>query len=250
MSFQEAITCTNCQEKVPPDYVVCPYCGYSLVEILEEKILPPVKIRESLSRVVRILNPRRSLEVIKEVTINPDRKGAFLIVFLISGLFMQNFMVRVYRGNPNYEIGLTGLLLFPIILLFGGLILGIVGFLSWYLWSFITWAICRMLGGRGKFKETTAVIGYGLAPLVINFLVANVLLLFIGPTGDLTQPSVHSAFTQMLSILLLPGIIATIFLVSRGIQEVHRFQQALAFVTTATVAALYLFLFWVPNVLI
>lgn len=249
MSFQqEPITCPSCHEKVPPDYVVCPYCGYSLVEILEEKILPPVKIRESLLRVVRILNPRNSLEVMKEVSINPDRKGALLIVLLISGLFLQNFVVRLYRGNPSYDLGLTGLMLLLLMPLVGALMLGIIGFISWYLGSFVLWAICRMLGGRGKFRETASVVGYGLAPLIINILVANVLLLFIGPTGDLTQAAMHAAFSQMFSILLIPGIVASLYLVSRGVQEVHRFQQYLAFLTSGIVAGIYLFLFWLPNV--
>ncbi len=250
MSLQEPITCPSCHEKVPLDYVVCPYCGYSLVEIIEEKILPPVRIFESLLRVARILNPRRSLEVMKEVTINPDRKGALLIVIIISGLFLQNFVIRLYRGNPNYDLGLTGLILFLIIPLVGMAFLGVVGALSWYLWSFILWAICHMLGGRGKFRETAAVVGYGLAPLILNILIANIILLFIGPTGDLTQASTHAAFNQMFSILILPGIVATIYLVSRGIQEIHRFQQVLSLLTTGIAAALYMFLFWVPNVLI
>ncbi len=249
MSLQEPITCPSCREKVPPDYVVCPYCGYSLVEVIEEKILPPVKIRESLSRVARILNPRRSMEVMKEVAINSDRKGAFLIVWLITALFLQNFVVRLYRGNPNYEIGLTGivlLFLFPVI---GGMILIIVGILSWYLGSFSIWAVCKMLGGRGRFRETAAAIGYGLAPLVPNILIVNLLLIFIGPSGDLTQSQMHTAFNQLFSILLLPGIVAAIILVSQGIQETHRFQRLWAIAITVGVASVYLFFFWVPNVL-
>ena len=73
MSISESLICHQCGERVPGDYVVCPYCGYSLVQILRQQFKVKVTIFESWGRIYRLLRyPRRTPEWMDQIATNYD----------------------------------------------------------------------------------------------------------------------------------------------------------------------------------
>jgi hypothetical protein len=81
MSSSEANICPQCREKVPADYVVCPYCGYSLVKIVRARVRARITLFESIGRIFRFYRrPHESQLLMQQIANNADRKGPIIIL--------------------------------------------------------------------------------------------------------------------------------------------------------------------------
>ena len=88
MSESESIICPNCSERSPAGYILCPYCGFDLTKMVRERERVRVTFREKLSRIYRSLyDPRESKRLFNEIGVNPDRIGAFLVLYLVAVSF-------------------------------------------------------------------------------------------------------------------------------------------------------------------
>ena len=86
MSEAESIVCPNCSERRPAGYILCPYCGFDLTQIVRARQRVRITLRESFSRIWRSLyDPRLSKTVFNEIGANPDRKGAIITLIFLPG---------------------------------------------------------------------------------------------------------------------------------------------------------------------
>ncbi|MHA2232107.1 MAG: hypothetical protein ACXAB4_06435, partial [Candidatus Hodarchaeales archaeon] len=150
MITSNSIICPQCQERAPPDYVLCPYCGYSLVKIVRERTRVHVGFSQAIGRIRRLLiepimDPSHSLirtrETMREISANPDRKGGLLISFLISFFLLE--MVAVYWITTNGFPLLFSLAFLIVWGLFGAFIWFILVFLVWWVFGLATWLLAR-----------------------------------------------------------------------------------------------------------
>lgn len=235
MSFGDSIICPQCQERAPADYVLCPYCGYSLVKIVRERTRVHVGFGQAIGRIRRLLvepimDPTHSLirtrETMREISANPDRKGGLLISFLISFFLLE--MVAVYWITANgfpLLFGLAFLIIFPLI---GGFVFFFLVYLVWWIFGLATWLLARLVGGKGTRKDTSGIIGYALLPLALSFLVSD-LVMFLQDNTD------------FVAILILPFLVWTIYLAALGLQHVHSLDRTFSFgISVFMVAIFYL----------
>ncbi|MFQ5976670.1 MAG: YIP1 family protein [Candidatus Heimdallarchaeota archaeon] len=242
MSFTDSIICPQCQERAPTDYVLCPYCGYSLVKIVRERTRVHVGFGQAIDRIRRLLiepimDPSRSLirtrETMREISANPDRKGGLLISFLISVFLLE--MVAVYWITTNgfpLLFSLVFLIVFPI---FGAFIFFILVFVVWWVFALATWLLARLVGGKGTRKDTSGIVGYALLPLAPAFLVSD-LIMFLQDNTD------------FVAIIILPFLLWTIYLAALGLQHVHSLDRTFSFGISIFLVAIF-YLAFIMNIL-
>ncbi len=222
MSVDTAVLeCPSCGERVPSEYVVCPYCGYSLVEVIEKKIKPRIGIRDSLGRVVGMFHYKHFRRTFNDIKYNPDRKGAFLMVYLVCVTFAGSLISKLFLSDAGGGI-LTIILMYLLGSLGVGLLLLPLAIPTWYVYSFIVWGIAKLLDGKGTYSETLGLLGYTLSPVVVNQFLADIILLIIGPRGSALLS--YEAST-MFAALNLPGFLAALYLAWLGLIEVHRLSK-------------------------
>ena len=243
MSISDSIVCPQCQERAPADYVVCPYCGYSLIKIVRERTRVHVGFGQAIGRIRRLIaDPMHTPEVMREIGLNPDRKGGLMIAFLISYFLLELVAIVMFRSYPGgleplFALGL--LITFP---LMGSLILLFLVYLVWWIFGLTTWLIARLIGGKGSRGDTSGVVGYGMLPLALGFLVADLLMFILAPTpgeDDTFQDVLRDVDTGFVGIILLPFIVWTAYIVGLGIENVHSLDRTYSFAISGVIAAIF-----------
>ncbi|MFX1512792.1 MAG: YIP1 family protein [Promethearchaeota archaeon] len=263
MSISESLICHQCGERVPGDYVVCPYCGYSLVQILRQQFKVKVTIFESWGRIYRLLRyPRRTPEWMDQIATNYDRKGGIFVTYLIGAVFL--IIIGVYfdkLGVPN-DYGWNDVIipLFLILVpLLGGIAFWPLPFIIWFTLSLFVWMFAKLLGGKGSFKETMAVMGYSFVPLIPGFLLSNLVLFLFLPSPD---PSIGQANTadatikdaiaditgsgaaDLATVLLIFFVAWCLYIATHGIEKIHRIKLMESAGIAGGVAAIFVFAFY------
>ncbi len=264
MSISESLICQQCGERVPGDYVVCPYCGYSLIQLLRQQIKAKVTIFESWGRIYRLLRyPRRTPEWMSQVATNADRKGGIFVLYLIAASFLTVIGVYFIKLQVPVVDGwddLVGILFFIIIPIFGGIAFWPLLFITWFTLSLFLWMFAKLLGGKGSFKETMSLLGYSLVPLIPGLLLSNFLLLLFLPNpsdNPITQGAsgadikaaiaeINAAgVTDLAFLLLLPFLAWCIYIAANGIEKIHRIKIMESAGIAGGVAALFLLAFYI-----
>lgn len=225
MSISDSIVCPQCQERAPADYVLCPYCGYSLIKLVRERTRVHVGFGQAIGRIRRLIvepirDPSNSLahtrETMREIGSNPDRKGGLLISYLISFFLLEMVAIAYVRieGFP-LVYALVIMVVFPLI---GSLVFIFLVYLVWWAFGLATWILARLVGGKGTRKDTSGIVGYALLPLAPAFLVSDFIIFLLG-TDD----------TGFVALVILPFLVWTIYLAALGLQHVHSLDRTFSF---------------------
>jgi hypothetical protein len=99
------VQCSICGEKVPRGYILCPFCGADLTVSYKTQVFAPVNWKETLRRIkLMIIRPR---EIFTEIAENPDTRGGFLFIVVISLMLAAQIMayliharVLVWKTSP------------------------------------------------------------------------------------------------------------------------------------------------------
>lgn len=263
MSTTDTVRCPSCSENIPTDYVVCPYDGYSLIKQLREKIRIQIKLRESISRIIRIIkNPRNNSEIVfEEVVTNYDRKGPLIILLLLGWVF--GFQIAPYFNAYYLSIGNGQNLIFIYMIGFlGGLIVSIASLIFliifWYILSFIIHFASKMISGSiagASFKETQSIVGYSLVPYLVGMFLLNILLFIVIPTSSSNffksnpntglviglSDDLASSVSIFYLIFFLGFSIWTVYLCATGLEKLHRLSRNQSYLVPIVVLVLYMF---------
>lgn len=243
MSSQESIVCPNCNERSPSGYVLCPYCGYSFINIIKELERVHVGIKESFSRVKRtIYDPRLSETVFKEISANPDIKGVLLILYLISVSYVMR-LTGILMRTDNLELYADYHVLYwfiaPWIVGFGFLLLALFG---WFALGAISWFLAKMLGGKSGLKDTLSLFGYSLAPLIPASFVIGILISFLGQYAPTITPTTGEQYS-IFDFVYLPFIAFAAYHFGNGLRYSHLMKKQEAFILSGAIAAFYILFF-------
>lgn len=218
---EDSIICPMCLERVPPEYIVCPYCGYDMTKIVHEAAVGALGIREIFGRIRKVIQqPRLAM---KDIADHPDRMGGVLIMLFLSiFLILSRGPAYLIRRGVIDPIGMiTNLVILFLIL--GGVIFFVIPFLFWVLGSAIFWIIAKLIGGRGvNFAQTQGVVGYGLTPLALWAFISIPILLIALPSGDITTMA-NSTAEYILTILMVPALVWSLILIGLGLTRAHAF---------------------------
>lgn len=269
MSLSESIICSNplCRERVPTDYVLCPYCGTSLVEILQERIKVKIRLRDSLKRIYRLLrDPVRNTELVtKDIALNADRKGPLLLILLFIMSFSMKVTVLLTKvpgfSTPQYEIGgsiqnIIASLLINIVYFVGyylsvfiimpfvmALLLLFFGFLFWRIIALIFHGMCKSLAGNGKRGETASILGYSLAPLFFSQIIVALILFVIAPSNpSFTDPNFKSLYST-LDLIIIPFFAWSFYILYLGTKEVHRLSDRASMAVSGSFIGIFVIIF-------
>ncbi|MFW9990453.1 MAG: Yip1 family protein [Candidatus Odinarchaeota archaeon] len=260
MSSEDSVVCPNhgCGERVPKDYVLCPYCGYNLLAVLKEATKVKITIRESIGRIrklVPVRNPMllkdKTLECMGEVATNADRKGPIIVLFLLSAAY--SLKLAPYVGAINNASGgpvavspqFVFLLFYIFIPLLIGLFLLPVNYLIWRVLAILVHFPSKYMGGGGSQVETQSVIGYALTPLIIGELVINTVLYFI--IGNSTSATtLYENMVLFEAILIIPFFVWAAAIAMIGLMEVHNLKYPIAGGIAGGIAGIYIILFVPP----
>ena len=265
MSSTDVIHCPSCGENIPMDYITCPYDGYSLIKQLREKTRVKIKLREGISRFIRLTrDPRKNTNiVIDEIITNFDRKGPIFILFLLAWVF--GFQIAPYYNAMNSSGGSAPDIGFIFFLgFFGGLFIAIATILFyiifWYLISMIIHFSSKLLtssvAGSASLKETQSVVGYSLTPYVIGLFILNTLLFILLPTNlggsfikttnttlfgnvaDGFNPAVNSAVGLFYTIFYFGFSAWSVYICGNGLEKLHRLPKNQAFIIPSVIVIL------------
>jgi hypothetical protein len=270
MSSTDTVNCPICKENIPTDYVVCPYDGYSLIKQLREKVKTKVRLRDGISRSIRLMKSPRSNTniVLDEVVTNSDRKGPLFILFLFAWVF--GFQIAPYYNAYFSSIEPLDIGYVFFFGLIGGFIIAIVTYvffvIFWFIVSFMIHFSSKMLAsstitGTAAFKETQSIVGYALAPYVVGMFILNTVLFVLLPTNvtgssffttatnfnlNVTYvnglgPSIVSAVSLIYLIFFIGFSIWSVYICGSGIEKLHRLPRNQAYIIPVAVLALYVF---------
>ena len=216
----EAIVCPMCFERTPPEYIVCPYCGYDLTKQVYEVSAGALGIRGAFGRIYNVIRqPRLAMQ---DVADHPDRFGGLLVMLALS-------MFLVLSRGPAYLIHSADtsldVMVLPFLIL-GGFVFLIIPILMWMIGSAIFWIIAKMLGGRGvNFSQTQSVVGYGLTPLVLWAFISIPILILGLPSDVSIAAMADSGAENILTYLMLIALIWSVILIGIGLTRAHLFSR-------------------------
>jgi len=274
MSLSESVICPNCKERVPTDYVICPYCGYSLVETLREEIKVKIGFRTALSRIYRLIkDPIHNTEpVTQDISVNVDFKGPALVVLLfLMGFVMKASVLLTKHDNfnaPSIPIGgsLFSILgdislniiyffafYFSVFILIPGLLailLWLFGIIFWRIMALVFHGICKALAGSGNRADSTSIIGYSLIPLFISQVIESLLLFILAPANPTVSPTGGLSFGlyKLLDLIILPFMGWSFYILYLGVKKTHRLPERTAMIASGSfigfVALVFIFGFF------
>ncbi|MHA2297602.1 MAG: Yip1 family protein [Candidatus Hodarchaeales archaeon] len=265
MSSEDSVVCPNfgCGERVPKDYVLCPYCGYNLLTVIKEATKVRITIRESIRRIrklfpifgmIRNANPllikEKTIECMEEVAANADRRGPIIILYLLTfaySLKIAPFFFAI-NNSSGFSFGASVhffLLAFYIFIpIFIALFLLPVSILIWRLVALVIHVPSKYMGGGGSHKETQSLVGYALTPFIIGELVINLILYFILFTVNSTSASELFLITFPLeTLLIIPFFIWVVFVAMVGLNKIHNLSYPISGGIAGTIAGLYIVFF-------
>jgi len=226
---------------------------------IKAKIKEKITLRESISRIRKLVPLRhpllikdKTIECMEEVATNFDRKGPFIILFLITFTFSFKFASYIFRlatansvGVPPQFIILTFFIIVPLLT---GLLLWPINYIIWRILSLLIHFPCKYMGGGGTQKETQSVTGYALTPLVIGELVINILLIFLLSGSTVTTAVASAAMWEVL--LILPFFAWTGAIAMIGLSKVHNIKYPISGGVSGAFIGFYLLFFVFPFLLV
>lgn len=259
MSTTSSIRCPSCGENVPTDYIVCPYDGYSLIKELREKVRTKIKLREGISRSIRLVkDPLKNTEIVmEEVVTNFDRKGPIFILFMLGWVF--GFQIAPYFNAYYSSIGAPQDIVYIFLLgLIGGFIVSLAALffliIFWYLLSLVVHFSSKMLTSSiagASFKETQSIVGYALVPYIVGMFILNILLFFIVPAANpaffkpegavtIFSDEIASSVSLFYLIFFLGFSVWTTYILSNGLEKLHRLSRNQSFAVPIGTLVLYM----------
>ncbi|MFX0049789.1 MAG: Yip1 family protein [Candidatus Hermodarchaeota archaeon] len=248
MSESESLVCPNCSERSPGGYILCPYCGFDLTKIVRERQRVRITFRERFNRIWRSLyDPRLSKSLFHEIGVNPDRLGAFFVVYLLSVAYATRLPVLVFKGGGSSSLDLLFLfiLISPWIVGIGFIILA---FFGWLFCGFIIWLIATRLGGRAGFRDTLGIVGYSFGPLITASICVNLVILVLGPPIGTVSTTTWTSFT-IFEILYIPFIALAAYHCGNGISTAHLLREQYSYVICGIVAIAFALFYLLPSIL-
>jgi hypothetical protein len=257
---------------VPADATLCPVCGEEIAEETLERILPMLKRPESAE--VRAMSPierlwgviRRPAATFRDIGQRPDPAGPFIIILinalimagaylLISSKFEVTVVVNATTGRtaelsvlatdysaPFYVTALVSIL--PNIML--GMVYLIFG-------SAFAHLALKIMGGTGKFKKTSSIVGYSMLPVVLFRLVGllviasfNTIELDLGASNleSIILSIYNSDLWLTIDYMTMAAIIWVGFLLVFGVREAHDTSTGWAFLISVACMIVLVWTFW------
>ncbi|MHA1912457.1 MAG: hypothetical protein ACTSYA_12275 [Candidatus Kariarchaeaceae archaeon] len=265
---EESQKCPACEEVIPVEYVVCPFCAFDLTE---EKIRRSgIKIgrSESLDRMKRtIVSP---FPVVKEISILPDRRGGSFNLMIISIALIMQLIIVIRKLDKTGYISSSGSMadtdylslsiswwiihipinfsvrfIFTIVfLLLGSFVLFCMLFLAWKMGTRMMVFVSRTLGGKAEKDNIRSILGYSLTPIAIGETVSLFFFLFLGLPNDASsagdwseidaavQSMVNSGLMSFIKFIMLLCWAWMIFLSSYGMGRANRLSPFEGFIVT------------------
>lgn len=248
MSESESLICPNCSERSPAGYILCPYCGFDLTQIVRARERVRVTFKERFSRIWRSLfDPRESRHLFSEIGVNPDRTGAIIILYLLSVAFaMRLGALTVKTADPSWHG--WELLFFLIAPWFIGIAFFILAFFAWLMATLFIWLLAKTLGGKAGFKDTLGIVGYSLGPLITAAFIINLITTLLGPTIDIVTPDTWQNYS-LFEILYIPFFVLAAYHCGNGIRTAHLLNKYYAYGISGFLTFFYIYVYLLPNIL-
>ncbi len=209
------IFCPYCGEAISPINNTCPKCGADLSGLethFEETIFPRIGFKEALQRILgTFYRPDTNF---MEISHFPDFKGPLLVISTLIIIAIIQAIIS-FRLTEPLQYALTLLIsqylfqfLFPTIPIYVQQILVISTMSStlsltltlsivviiaefiilWPAFGLLYWIFYKILGGKGKFKDTLIILGYAGTPQIIglaisiflNTIILDIMLIWTG----------------------------------------------------------------------
>ncbi len=245
MSESESIVCPNCSERSPGGYILCPYCGFDLTRILRARERIRVPFRETFMRIYRSLfDPRESKTLFEEIGVNPDRKGALFVLYLLSVAYAMRLGALVLKAStPSWhDFHFWFFIISPWIVGFALFILAIFG---WLTSGLLTWLIAKTLGGKAGYRDTLGVIGYALGPLITASVVISLIIVIIGAPLSSIDANSSTAFT-IFDMIYLPFLALVAHHAANGIRTAHLLSNLYSYLISGGITAAFTVFFLIP----
>ncbi|PWI48652.1 hypothetical protein CEE45_05425 [Candidatus Heimdallarchaeota archaeon B3_Heim] len=243
MSESESIVCPNCSERSPAGYILCPYCGFDLTNILRQKQRIGITFRERFSRIWRSLSdPRDSKILFNEIGVNPDRLGVIILLYLLSVSYATRLGTFAIKGSKSswHDFHFIYFLISPWLTGIGFLILALFG---WIASTLVIWLIAKTLGGKASLRDTYSIVGYSLGPLITASLVVSFVIIILGRPLDVTDTWLSSGYA-IFDMLYLPFLAVCAYHCGNGLQSGHLLNPTYSYLLSSAIASNFFALFY------
>lgn len=244
MSESESIVCTNCGERSPAGYVLCPYCGFNLVKIVRAATRVRVTFRERFSRIWRsFIDPRQSTTLFTEIGINPDRLGAIMVLYLVSVAYamrMGAFAIKASNSSWN-DLPVWFFILGPWLVGIGFIFFALFG---WVVSGIVVWLSAKTLGGKANLRDTMGIVGYSFGPLIPASFFVSLLMIFLPWSFSLTSQDY-----VIFEFLYIPFLGLSAYHCGNGIRAAHLLSSLYSYAISGIVTAGYIILYILPSFL-
>ena len=258
MSESESLVCPNCSERSPAGYILCPYCGFNLTDILRQIQRRPVSFRERFSRIRRsaligreFFNVREAASISKnlfrEIGVNPDRLGVVFLLYFLSVAYstrLAAYVVKLGFENSSiyHDLHFWFFLISPWLV---GIMFLLLALFGWFLSSVFIWLVAKTLGGKASLRDTYSIVGYSLGPLIPASLVIAVLVIFLGRPIGTVSATTYLQYT-IFDLLYIPFIFISVYHCGNGLQEGHRLNPTYSYLVSGGLAIIFIYLYIIP----
>jgi hypothetical protein len=248
LSESESTVCPNCSERSPAGYILCPYCGFDLTNILRQAQKVDITFKERFSRIFRsATDPRESKILFREVGVNPDRLGVLFLLYFLSVAYATRIgSFTIKASSPSWhDFHFWYFLIFP---WFGGIAFLFLAIFGWIIASLVIWLIAKTLGGKASLRDTYSIVGYSLGPLIPASLLISIIIVFLGPVIGVITPTTAMSF-GIFEVVYLPFLGICAYHCGNGLQSGHLLNPTYSYILGGAVAGLYALLYLVPIVI-
>lgn len=245
MSESESFVCPNCSERSPAGYILCPYCGFDLTHILRQAQKTGITFRERFLRIWRSLSdPRESKILFREVGVNPDRKGVFILLYFLSVAYASRLGAFTIKASSAtwQDFHFWYFLIQP---WFTGIMFFFLAVFGWFISSLIVWLLSKTLGGKASLRDTYSIVGYSLGPLITASLLVSLTIVLIGPSISSITTLTWTEFT-MFEAIYLPFILIAVYHCGNGIQAGHLLNPTYSYLISGVVAGIFTVFYLLP----
>jgi len=227
------IVCPVCSHQNDDFVVTCSQCG----SYVQDRV-PTLDFFATLWLIIE--SPKKAFKKI----ILAEHKNYVIFLGLFFGVAMV-FALMWGNKSGNYFDNL-----FPV--LFVGTFLGIVASVPlFYLLAYMLFFLAKVFKGKGKFKETYAVAGWSLAPILfsvvivlpLEFATLGLYLVSSNPTAYEVKPLVTSVLFGLDGLLIVWSLILGIVGISMAHKINYVVSSVVVFVGAGAVGYLSLFLY-------
>lgn len=187
--------CPNCNEVVPLEYSICPFCGFGLLEYELKKFSYKPALREIYQRLISFY--RRPKQTVLDMSIATETRGPNIIILLFSLFLSLRFYFLVLKAGYSFQIQIAiplgrraqitlgvGFILFLLSLI---LIPSVIWLIYKIFFNVGTWLMAKfanMLGSELNTKQVRTITGYSIMPLVVGEFL-GIFFVLISPRGGL-----------------------------------------------------------------